>query len=203
MKHLLVATGNHHKTEEIRAILGEGWDVEDLRAHPDLREPEESGATFESNAQIKALAASRALPAMLVLADDSGLEVDALDGAPGVKSSRYAGTRATDADNRARLIRELHTLVRRGAPLPFAGRFRCCMCLAREGRVLGVFEGSVEGRLLLGEDGAGGFGYDPLFVPEGCDRSFGALPAETKNGMSHRARALAKVRDWLRENPDA
>ncbi len=181
-------------------MLGAGWTVEDLRDHPRLAQPEETGATFAENARIKALAASAALPGWLVLSDDSGLEVDALDGAPGVRSARYAGAGATDADNRERLKRELRALIpttpEEVAP-SFRGRFRCCMTLARDNAVLGSFDGAVEGRLLLSEQGSGGFGYDPLFVPDGFDQSFGVLPAETKNQLSHRARALAKIVEWL------
>ncbi len=201
MKKLFVATGNRHKTEEIRAMLGAGWMIEDLSMHPHLPQPEETGVTFAENAAIKALAASRALPGTLVLSDDSGLEVDVLDGAPSVISARYAGVGASDADNRKKLKGELHRLSQQGAAQPFTGRFRCCMCLAREGAVLGTFDGSVEGRLLLNEEGAGGFGYDPLFVPDGFGKSFGVLPAETKNQLSHRARALAKVAAWLASAP--
>lgn len=174
-------------------MLGVGWLIEDLSSHPHLPQPEETGATFAENAAIKALAASWALPGMLVLSDDSGLEVDALGGAPGVTSARYAGVGASDADNRGKLKDELDRLSLQGAAQPYTGRFRCCMCLARDGVVLGAFDGAVEGRLLLNEEGAGGFGYDPLFVPDGFENSFGVLPSETKNQLSHRARALAKV----------
>lgn len=199
MKKILVATGNRHKTEEIRAMLGKVWLVEDLRDHPHLPSPVEDGATFSDNAKIKALAASRELPGMLVLSDDSGLEVDALNGAPGVISARYAGDGATDADNRARLKKELNALVKQGVPQPFTGRFRCCMVLAQNGKTLGEFNGSVEGRLLLDEEGAGGFGYDALFVPDGLKNSFGVLSAEIKNGLSHRARAISKMITFLNE----
>ena len=130
MNRLFVATGNKHKTGEIRAMLGEGWLVEDLSDHPHLPSPVEDGATFSDNATIKALVASRELPGMLVLSDDSGLEVAALNGAPGVISARYAGDGATDADNRARLKRELRSLMEQGTTGPFIGRFRCCMVLA-------------------------------------------------------------------------
>lgn len=178
-------------------MLGKEWQVDDLSTHPQLAAPEEDGATFAENARIKALAASRALPGVMVLSDDSGLEVDALEGAPGVRSARYAGPAATDADNRERLKRELSALAGRGLGHPITARFRCSMCLARDGAPLAECDGAVEGRVLLQEDGTGGFGYDPLFVPDGFDRSFGVLPAETKNQLSHRARALVKVRDWI------
>lgn len=180
-------------------MLGQGYEVSDLSAHPHMPQPEESGETFEANATIKALAASSALPDALVLADDSGLEVDALGGAPGVTSARYAGPLATDADNRNRLKEELAAFAQKTESPVFTGRFRCCMVLARNGRVLGVFDGAVEGHLLLAEDGEGGFGYDPLFVPEGYDKSFGVLPASVKNQLSHRSRALARVVAWLSE----
>lgn len=194
LRTLLVATGNAHKTQEIAAILGDGWQVEDLRAHPHLCSPEENGTTFEANARIKAEATSRELPGVLVLSDDSGLEVDALGGAPGVISARYAGPSATDADNRERVKREL-------AGRESTARFRCCMVLARDGQTLGVFNGAVEGRIITSEQGGGGFGYDPLFVPDGYSDTFGVLPGEVKNQLSHRARALAQVVEWLKANP--
>lgn len=194
LRTLLVATGNAHKTQEIAAILGDGWQVEDLRAHPHLGSPEENGTTFEANARIKAEAASRELPGVLVLSDDSGLEVDALGGAPGVISARYAGPSASDADNRERVKREL-------AGRESTARFRCCMVLARDGQTLGVFNGAVEGRIITSEQGGGGFGYDPLFVPDGYSDTFGVLPGETKNQLSHRAMALSQVVEWLNANP--
>lgn len=200
MKKLLIATGNKHKTEEIRAMLGEQWVVEDLSAYPKFISPEETGQTFEENAKIKALAASQALPEMLVLSDDSGLEVDVLNGAPGVISARYSGEGATDASNRAKLKTELTVLAGEGRELPFTGRFRCCMALTRDSEVLGIFNGAVEGTLLLKEEGLGGFGYDSLFIPNGHEHSFGVLPAEVKNQLSHRARALAKLVEFLKMN---
>ncbi|TLD68617.1 non-canonical purine NTP pyrophosphatase [Phragmitibacter flavus] len=201
MKQLLVATGNSHKTEEIRAMLGAGWEVTDLTSHPHLPSPDETGSTFAENAAIKALSASVLLPGVLVLSDDSGLEVDVLDGEPGVHSARYSGASATDASNRRKLIKELTARISSGKQAPFTGRFRCCMVLALDGVVKGVFDGAVEGSLLREEEGVGGFGYDALFVPEGYEHSFGVLPAATKNQLSHRARALAKVIQWLEAQP--
>jgi XTP/dITP diphosphohydrolase len=193
MSPLVFATSNAHKTEEVAAILGDEWLVEDLRAHPGVTLDEETGDTFEANAIIKAVSGSRGAPGLLVLADDSGLEVDALDGAPGVRSARYAGETANAADNRAKLKAELIML----PPTRFAGRFRCCMVLARDGAVLHITHGSVEGQLLTQEVGAGGFGYDALFIPDGFTETFGVLPAETKNQLSHRARALAAMKEQL------
>ncbi len=195
MRRLLIATKNAHKTGEIRAILGEGWEVEDLNAYPEIAAPEETGATFAENAAIKALAASERFPG-LVLADDSGLEVDALAGAPGVRSARYAGDRATDADNRAKLLLELDGT--RGKSR--AARFRCALALADGGSVLAAFDGTVEGVIINAARGGGGFGYDPLFVPEGHCETFAQLPAEVKNQLSHRGRALAKAGVWLRQH---
>src|SRR5688572_21901261 len=156
---LLIATKNAHKTAEIAAMLGPEWTVEDLTAHPHITAPEETGATFAENAAIKALAATRHFPG-LVLADDSGLEVDALDGGPGVHSARYAGSAATDADNRARLLRELRAY-------PATARFRCVLVLVQGDRVLATRDGVVEGAIINAERGEGGFGYDALFIPAG------------------------------------
>lgn len=195
MPRLLIATKNAHKAEEIRAILGAEWDVTDLNAHPEVPAPEETGDTFAENAALKAVAASRLFPGY-VLSDDSGLEVDALGGAPGVISARYAGPQATDADNRAKLLRELAADAVRGKAR--SARFRCAMCIARAGEVLGTFDGAVEGVIINHERGAGGFGYDSLFVPTGHCETFGQLSAEVKNGQSHRARALAKAHAFLR-----
>lgn len=193
---LVFATSNAHKTEEVAAILGADWQVEDLRAHPGVTLDEETGDTFEANAIIKAVSGSRQLPGLLVLADDSGLEVDALGGAPGVHSARYAGENASAADNREKLKAELR---RKLQYTRFAGRFQCCMVLARDGEVLHITHGAVEGELITEEQGEGGFGYDPLFIPAGFGDSFGVLPAETKNQLSHRARALAAMKKKLAE----
>jgi XTP/dITP diphosphohydrolase len=192
---LLIATKNAHKTAELRAMLGPEWDVTDLTAHPEVPAPEETGATFAENAAIKALAASQLFPG-LVLADDSGLEVDALGGAPGVRSARYAGPGATDPDNRARLLRELAAVGASGSAR--MARFRCVLALAQSGQVLATFAGAVEGAILDAEKGDSGFGYDALFVPEGHRETFAQLSSEVKNGLSHRARALASASEFLR-----
>lgn len=177
-------------------MLGEPWQVQGLRDFPEVQLPEETGTTFEANAILKAEAASAALPGCFVIADDSGLEVDALGGEPGVYSARYAGVEATDADNRRKLKEELGRL----APEGFTGRFRCCLAVARDGRILNVTHGTVEGTLRLEEQGAGGFGYDPLFQPDGFADTFGVLPAEVKNQLSHRARALGLLKAWMAAN---
>ena len=201
MPALFLATRNAHKTTEVRAILAPaGWTVTDLSAHPDWPEVEETGATFADNAALKALAASARLPGVAVLADDSGLEVDALGGAPGVFSARYAGPDADDAANRRRLLAELTRLgTRENRP---TARFRCHITLAENGQRVGDFDGTVEGTLVPVERGAGGFGYDPLFVPEGFEETFGELMPEVKNRLSHRARALEQAIKFLRHGAD-
>ncbi len=192
-QRLLLATRNAHKTREVREILGSGWEVEDLTARPELPEVEETGATFEENAKLKALAASAHYDGW-VLADDSGLEVDALGGAPGVRSARFAGEDADMAANRALLLANLEEV--RGRER--RGRFRCVLALARAGRVEGIFSGAVEGFIAPVERGAGGFGYDSLFVPEGSCRTFAEFTPREKHSCSHRGRALAQAAEFLR-----
>lgn len=194
MQPILFATGNAHKTREIRAMLGDRFLVSDLSSHPEIPEAIESGATFAENAEIKALNAAAFFEG-LVLADDSGLEVDALGGAPGVRSARYTGEPADDEANRALLLREL---LRAGARGPArSARFRCVLALARGPRILATFDGAVEGVIADQPKGSGGFGYDSLFIPEGYCQTFGELAVEAKNRESHRARALAKAARYL------
>lgn len=188
---LLVSTRNAHKVGEIRAILGTSFEVSDLSVLPDMPEVDETGTTFEENATLKAVAASLLFEGW-VIADDSGLEVDALSGAPGVYSARYAGPEAKDTDNNALLLKNLDAL----PDAPRTARFRCVIVLARAGRKLAAFSGAVEGIIISDNRGQGGFGYDPLFIPEGYTETFGQLPAEVKNQLSHRAQALGKLRDW-------
>jgi XTP/dITP diphosphohydrolase len=194
MQDLLVATGNSHKTAEIRAILGAGYVVSDLKAHPELPEVEETGSTFLENATLKAVEISKQVEG-LILSDDSGLEVDALGGEPGVYSSRYAGEAGNDAANNKKLLHELQGKDNRKA------RFRCVMVLAQDGEVLTSFDGAVEGRMLSELHGEGGFGYDPLFVPDGYDQTFSQLSEGIKNQLSHRAVAMQKVVAWLATSP--
>jgi len=196
---LLLATRNAHKTEEIQRILGPQFNVNDLAAHPDIPHIAETGRTFQENAILKALAVSRKLPG-LVIADDSGLEVDALRGAPGIHSARYAGPNATDKEKIDKLLNELSRV---GATKNArCARFRCVLALARKGEVLGVFEGLVEGQIGDRPRGSHGFGYDPIFVPNGSQRTFGELEPAEKNQLSHRARALEKLHGFLILRPD-
>lgn len=191
-KTLIVATRNAHKAQEIAAILPEGYEVRTLADYPQAPEVEETADTFAGNAALKACGISTLLPG-LVLADDSGLCVDALGGAPGVMSARYAGEHGNDAANNARLLQELATL-----QPPHTARFMCAMCLAEGGQVLAEFTGKVEGRITATPAGEHGFGYDPLFVPAGYDCTMAQLPAEQKNAISHRADALRQLMDWMR-----
>ena len=186
MIELLVATRNKHKTREIQHILGPKFMVRDL-ADTAIPEICEHGTSFEENAKLKALAASRHLPA-LVIADDSGLEIDALGGAPGIYSARYAGANATSRDKIDKLLRELARV--RAIGDGRLARFRCVVALARNGDLLGTFEGTVEGRIADEARGDAGFGYDPIFVPDGFEKTFGELTTEVKNTISHRGKAI-------------
>ncbi len=196
---LLLATRNRHKTGELSAMLEGRFRVSDLSQWPDLPEVEETGVTFEENARLKAATISQAIgdDSLWVMADDSGLEVDALEGAPGVRSARYAGERAGDAENLALLLERLAGVEERTA------RFRCVIALARGGEVAATFDGRCEGSLLDESRGAGGFGYDPIFVPQGESESFAQLPATFKNQVSHRAQALAGALAWLEALPNS
>jgi XTP/dITP diphosphohydrolase len=187
---LILATRNAHKTAEIRAMLGDRFEVLDVTAFPECPHIEETGTTFLENARLKALGISARLDGW-VLADDSGLEVDALDGAPGVGSSSYGGEEGNDVLNNLCLLVEMAGNPKRRA------RFRCTMVLARDGREQAHFTGVVEGRIIHEARGAHGFGYDPLFIPEGCDKTFAELGEDVKNTLSHRSRALAKVVGFL------
>jgi len=195
---MVLATANPHKAGEIRAIMAAefGAGVELLPRPDDVPEIEETADTFLGNARIKAraLVAATGLPS---LADDSGLEVDALGGAPGVRSARYAGDRAGDADNVALLLRSLTEV---GADLADRrrGQFRAVVVVAYPDGAEVVAEGAVTGTILPAPAGRGGFGYDPVFAPDGGGgRSFAELPPADKHQLSHRGRALRALADAL------
>lgn len=187
---LIIATRNAHKTGEIRAMVGGNREVLDVTAFPGLPEIEETGTTFLENATLKAVGISRHVEGW-VLSDDSGLEVDALGGAPGVWSSSFGGEEGNHAKNNARLMAEMAGQADRRA------RFRCTMVIARNGEAVADFSGTVEGRIIENPRGAGGFGYDPLFIPDGHEQTFSELGDEVKNQLSHRSRALALALQWL------
>ena len=188
---LLVSTRNRHKLREIRTILGARFKVSDLSILPTMNEVEETGTSFEENADLKAIAPSQLFEGW-VIADDSGLEVDALGGSPGVYSARYAGETASDSENNALLLKNLKEVPEK----KLRARFRCVIVLARAGRKLAAFSGVVEGMIASSPRGGEGFGYDPLFIPDGFSETFGELPVATKNRLSHRARALHQLRAW-------
>ncbi len=189
MKPLLVATKNPGKVREFtEALAVEGFEVCGMERLEDATEVEETGATFEANARLKAegYSARTDLP---VVADDSGLEVDALDSAPGVQSARYGGPELNDAGRCALLLRELEDVSdeRRTA------RFRCVLALARHGKTIATFDGVIEGRINHEPAGDNGFGYDPLFFhpPSGCTTA--QLSTEAKRKVSHRGQAIAAL----------
>ena len=188
---LLIATRNSHKLAEIRQILSfPSLDIVGLDHLPGIPEVEEDGATFEANARKKAIVVAGAASEW-TLADDSGLVVDSLGGAPGVHSARYAGTPADYLANNAKLIKALDGVINRRA------RFRCVLALASPRGDCRTVEGTCEGYIALTPRGDGGFGYDPLFIPDGSSETFAEMSSERKNAISHRARALANaVRQW-------
>jgi XTP/dITP diphosphohydrolase len=190
---LLLATHNAHKTREFAQILGNDFQIRDL-SDSNVPPMQETGDTFEKNAVLKAVTVSRDRH-LLVIADDSGLEVDALGGAPGIYSARYAGENASNEQNVVKLLREL--AARNPSDARRSARFRCLIALARDGKLLDTFEGIVEGTIVDLSRGERGFGYDPIFRPKGFDKTFGELSAEIKNRISHRAKAIAALREAL------
>jgi XTP/dITP diphosphohydrolase len=194
MSSLLLGTRNPGKVIEITNILADsGWSFTSLQEFPDVGEAEENFVTFAENAIAKACFYSSAT-GLSALADDSGLEVEALGGAPGVFSARYAGAHASDADRRTLLLSEL---AKTGDPHRRA-RFVAIVAISQpNGNVLHLSEGICEGTITFAPRGTGGFGYDPLFIPDGYDQTFAELPDTIKNLVSHRARALSSTRKFL------
>lgn len=224
---IVLATNNAHKVGEIRAILGEQFRSLTLADFPNAPKTVEDAPTFAGNATKKSVELakflsrithheSHILPHAFVLADDSGLEVDALNGAPGVYSARFAGLdkgehgNSSDAENRAKLLRLLKDVPAEKR----TARFRCVLaltpvvesekngaspvCYADEFEIqTELFEGACEGKIEFAEKGQGGFGYDSLFTPSGYPQTFGELTEDVKNRLSHRAKALEKLRIWL------
>ena len=190
MSYIVIASANAHKVEEYRELLkDQDVDLHSLADYPGFPGVEEDGKTFTENASIKAVAVCKYcdVPAF---ADDSGLEVMALDGRPGIHSARYA---ENDPARRAKLLKELEGVTDRRA------RFVCVIAIAMNGEVIETFEGEVKGTILTDERGEGGFGYDPLFVPDGYDQTFAEMPRELKNKISHRAEAFRKAMEFIEE----
>ena len=194
MHRLVIASRNPHKTREFAQILGDRYDVCDLIGSSEIPEVQETGKTFEENAIIKARNASKYL-SDLVVADDSGLEVDALQGAPGIFSARYAGSKASDKENTEKLLSEIARAERRANRR--SARFRCVLALAEKGGLLQTFEGAAGGTIVRSPRGAAGFGYDPIFVPDGYEQTFAEIQVEEKNRISHRAQAIAQLAEYL------
>jgi XTP/dITP diphosphohydrolase len=189
-RKLVIATRNEKKFKEIKRLFrGSGISILSLKKFPRVPEVIEDGETFNDNAIKKALVVSNRID-RLVLADDSGLEVDVLDRKPGVHSSRYAGPKKDDSLNIKKLLRAL-----KSKPLhKRVARFRCVIALADKGRVVKLIEGVCEGRIGLEREGSSGFGYDPVFIPKGYKESFSQLGPDIKDRLSHRAKALRKAR---------
>ena len=184
---LLLATRNQHKTREFTQLLGPNFTLRDLTSQHDLPEILETGRSFEENAVIKATTISKIFPHEMVIADDSGLEVRTLESAPGIFSARYAGEKASDRRKVEKLLRELQSATERSA------RFRCVIALAKNGGLITTFTGEVAGTITRSPRGKNGFGYDPIFMPEGFEETFAELPSETKNAISHRANAVGQL----------
>ena len=195
MKTVVIASNNAHKAQEIaHALPFPGWEFKTLREMGVSSDPVEDAETFEGNARIKARAAQQACPGCAVIADDSGLEVDALGGAPGVRSARYAGEPTDDARNNAKLLAELS-----GVPDgQRTARFVCTFVYCDEQGAETVARGTIEGRIGHEERGAEGFGYDPLFYPDVLDGlSLAEVDAARKNAISHRGNALRALKELI------
>lgn len=206
-KHVLVATSNAGKLRDLAGAASHfGIEVAQIPNFSSLPLVVEDGQTFEANARKKAEEYSRCVPGEVVIADDSGLEVDALGGAPGVHSARYAADEPHLADantddeaNNAKLIRE----IQRVPPNQRSGRFVCWIAAARDGKTLAVFEGKAEGMLQETPKGSNGFGYDPLFFFPSINRTFAELTAAEKAHYSHRGEAFRKFLEWYSERAAA
>jgi len=200
MKRILIATSNAGKIRDFAgAAVPYGIEIASLPGFSSLPAVVEDGLTFEDNARKKAEEYSLYAPGEIVLADDSGLEVDALGGAPGVHSARYAAEEphkaefnTDDEENNARVIREIRAV----PPEKRSGRFVCVIAAARDGKTLAVFHGKAEGMILDAPRGKNGFGYDPLFYFPSIQKTFAELTAEEKAGYSHRGKAFRKFLEW-------
>ncbi|MYL29100.1 XTP/dITP diphosphatase [Halobacillus halophilus] len=194
MKELLIATKNEGKIKEFREMFSKyGISVVSLLDHDPSIDIEETGTTFEENAVIKAEAMMNALN-IPVVADDSGLEVDALNGEPGVYSARYAGIEKDDEKNTAKLLNELNGVSEEER----TARFVCAVAVARPGEATFTKRGTCEGRIAGERQGEHGFGYDPVFIPEGSSRTMAEHTSDEKNAISHRHHAIVQIEDWLK-----
>lgn len=191
MTNILIATHNDKKRKELKTLLEDFENIKvmnlsDLEVQPPMIV--EDGKTFRQNAVKKAVTVSRFFEG-LVLADDSGLEVDALGGSPGVRSARFARAKATDKENNRKLLKLLSNVPEKNRK----ARFVCNIALANDGQLLDCFEGTVKGRILTKGKGKNGFGYDPVFIPKGYEETFAEMDSKLKNSISHRGLALKKL----------
>ncbi|MBQ7392727.1 MAG: RdgB/HAM1 family non-canonical purine NTP pyrophosphatase [Lentisphaeria bacterium] len=190
MANVVIATSNAHKVEEYKALMADdSIELQSLLDYPGFPDVEENGTTFTENASIKAIAASKYCDAP-AFADDSGLEVFALNGEPGIYSARYA---PTDPERIAKLLKNLEGKEDRSA------RFVCVIAIAFNGEIIETFEGEIRGTIGFEPKGSNGFGYDPVFIPEGETRTFAELSSEEKNRISHRANAFRKAAEFVEE----
>lgn len=193
LKTIWVATSNRGKLLEFQQLL-QTWTVKDLTDLKTYSSPPETGATFEDNARIKAKSLKSVVGAEWIVADDSGLEVEGLNNLPGVHSARYAGPKASDAENCAKLMKMAQMRLTNDKR---QAQFRCCLvAYSPEGKEF-VVEGVLNGVIADKMRGSGGFGYDPLFIPEGFDKTLAELGIATKNQISHRAQAFKKLKEIL------
>src|ERR1700722_8758821 len=200
MRRILIATSNPGKLRDFAgAAAGHGIEIADIPGFASLPSVVEDGKTFEENARKKAEEYSRSAPGEIVVADDSGLEIDALKGAPGVHSARYAADQphlasenTDDESNNARVLREMRGV----ATEKRTARFVCVLTAARDGKTLAMFRGTAEGMILDSPRGTNGFGYDPLFYFPEIQKTFAELSAEEKAGYSHRGAAFRQFLDW-------
>ncbi len=205
MRRILIATSNPGKLRDFAgAALRHGVEVAGIPDFSSLPAVVEDGLTFEANAKKKAEAYSRHVPGEIVVADDSGIEIDALNGAPGVHSARYAADQPDKADantddgkNNARVLRELKGV----PPAQRTGRFVCVLVAARDGKTLATFRGAAEGIILDAPRGTNGFGYDPLFYFPEIHKTFAELTAEEKSKYSHRGAAFRSLLAWCEKLP--
>jgi XTP/dITP diphosphohydrolase len=205
MRRILIVTSNPGKLRDFAgAALRHGVEIAGVPDFSSLPSVVEDGLTFEDNARTKAEEYSRYVPGEIVVADDSGIEIDALDGAPGVHSARYAADQPDKAEvntddeaNNARVLRELKNV----PPAQRTGRFVCVLAAARDGKTLATFRGTAEGIILEAPRGRNGFGYDPLFYFAQIDKTFAELTAEEKSRYSHRGAAFREFLEWCERIP--
>jgi len=195
MSELVLATKNIGKIKELENLFADlPFRLRSLNDFTNVIEPGETGTTFTENACLKAESYARQT-GLWALADDSGLEVEVLDGAPGIYSARYAGVNATDAERIEKLLKEMSEANDKNR----RARFVCAMAIAREtGKIEFTAEGVCDGRIAFEASGKGGFGYDPIFIPDGFTGTFGELSSDIKRQISHRARATFKIIQYLR-----